>query len=125
MSEEKESKTDLYRKRHLAFAEFIDAWRIIPRVLVAAYCWLLITVTVWYMDMKPYMLEGCDVSILGKDCLVQAPATQHAALITAVVGVAAAIFGLYSNSGRKWSEGFNPWSGKKKKEEVNPPMFEE
>jgi hypothetical protein len=40
--------------------------------------------------------------------VIQAPSTQHAALVTAVVGIAAAVFGLYSNSGRKWN-GFTNW----------------
>jgi len=108
------SKVDLYRKRHLMVAEFIDAWRLIPRLLVAGYTWLLVKVVIWYMDKEPYLLEGCDVATLGKECLVQAPSTQHAALVTAVVGIAAAIFGLYSNSGRKWSEGVKTWNGAKK-----------
>ena len=100
--------TDTYRRRHLAIAEFVDAWRIIPRLMVVGYTWLLVKVTIWYMEKEPYLLEGCDVAALGKECLVQAPSTQHAALVTAVVGIAAAIFGLYTSSGKKWN-GFTPW----------------
>lgn len=109
---------DTYRRRHLAVAEFVDAWRVVPRLLVLGYIWLLAYVVTWYMDKEPYLLEGCDVVALGKECLVQAPSTQHAVLITAVVGVAAAIFGLYSGTGRKWN-GFIPWKEgtPKKKEE--------
>lgn len=99
---------DTYRRRHLAVAEFIDAWRIVPRFLVIGYIWLLVHVTLWYMNLEPYILDGCDVAKLGKECLVQAPSTQHAALITAIVGVAAAIFGLYTSSGKKWN-GFTSW----------------
>lgn len=97
-----------FRKRHLAVAEMIDSWRIIPRIIVAGYSYFLVKMIMWYMDLKPYMLEGCDVEKLGTACLIQAPTTQHAALITAVIGVAAAIFGLYANSGRKWN-GFTFW----------------
>lgn len=100
---------DTYRRRHLAVAEFVDAWRVVPRLLVVGYIWLLVHVTTWYMDLRPYLLDGCDVSKLGKECLVQAPSTQHAALITAIVGVAAAIFGLYTSSSKKWDR-FVPWN---------------
>lgn len=107
---------DTYRRRHLAIAEFVDAWRIIPRLLVAGYIWLLVKIVMWYMDKEPYILEGCDVTTLGKECLVQAPSTQHAALVTAIVGIAAAIFGLYSGTGRKWN-GFTSWKKEVKNEE--------
>ncbi len=102
-----------FRKGYLAFAEMLDAFRIFPRLLVLGYTYVLYSTIQWYMNLEPYMLEGCPVE-LGSQCIVQAPTTQHAALVTAVVGVAAAIFGLYANSGRKWN-GFTPW---KKKEET-------
>lgn len=106
---------DTIRKGHLSLAEFIDAWRIIPRVLVVGYGFLLFKVVKWYMNLQPFMLEGC-VSDTVTDCIVQAPTTQHAALVTAVVGVAAAVFGLYANSGRKWN-GFTYWNKKKPEED--------
>ena len=62
------------------------------------------------MELTPYMIEGC-VSTTVTDCIVQAPSTQHAALVTAVISIAAAIFGLYSSSGRKWESGFKKWNG--------------
>ena len=119
---------DTYRRWHLATAEFVDGWRLIPRVLVAAYAYLLYKVIAWYMALEPHLpkevLEKVDVSTLSPDqialLMVDAPSTQHAALVTAVVGIAAAIFGLYSNSGRKWN-GFTCW---KKCKDPNPPKPE-
>lgn len=99
---------DVWRKGHLAIAEWIDAWRVVPRLLVGAYVWLVYHVTTWYMKLEPKMIKDC-ISDNTADCIYAAPSTQHAALITAVVGVSAAIFGLYTNSGKKWN-GFTNWN---------------
>lgn len=105
---------DTVRRRHLAIAEAVDAWRLMPRLLVFAYAWLLVKVVTWYMHLEPHLpkevlprvaeLTPEQIQVL----LIQAPTTQHAALVTAVVGIAAAIFGLYSSSGKKWN-GFTNW----------------
>ncbi len=84
-------------------------FRVIPRLLVAGYAYLLYKVVDWYMNFVPYMLEGC-VSENVTDCIVQAPTNQHAALVTAVIGISAAVFGLYTSTGVKWSEyKFSAW----------------
>ena len=106
---------DTFRKSYLAIAEMLDAFRIFPRLLVLGYTFILYDVIMWYKDLKPTLIENCDVELLGQTCIALATSTQHAALVTAVVGVAAAIFGLYANSGKKWN-GFVPW--KKKVEET-------
>lgn len=100
---------DTYRKGHMAVAELVDAWRVVPRLLVAAYSYLVWVVVKWYMTLEPKLITGC-VSDTALDCIYQAPTTQHAALVTAVVGVSAAVFGLYTNSGKKWN-GFTNWNG--------------
>ncbi len=99
---------DTYRKAHLAIAELVDAWRIVPRLLVGAYSYLVYIVVKWYMALEPKMIEGCTSDVV-TNCIVQAPTTQHAALVTTIVGIAAAVFGLYTNSGKKWN-GFTPWN---------------
>ena len=103
---------DKIRQIHLAMAEALDAWRIIPRTLVALYCYMLYKIIEWYMTLQPYVIDKC-VSQNMIDCIAQAPTTQHAALVTAVVGISAAVFGLYASTGKKWN-GFTFW---KKKEE--------
>ncbi len=47
------------------------------------------------------------------DCIVQAPTTQHTALVTAVVSIAAGVFALYTTTGKKWGD-FIPWNKSKK-----------
>ena len=108
----KDDKTliDRIRLKVLTSAELFDAWRVVPRILVAAYGWMCWEIVDWYMDLKPAIIEGCDVSALGDLCLYDAPTTQHAALVTVIVGASAAVFGLYTNTGRSWTTGgFVKW----------------
>ena len=92
----------------LVSAEIFDAWRVFPRLLVAGYGWLLYEVVQWYMKLDYHVIKGCVPSDTVQ-CVVEAPTTQHAALVTAVVGISAAVFGLYANSGRKWDQGIHRW----------------
>ena len=114
---------DKARQIHMAWAEALDAWRIVPRALVALYCYMLYKVIVWYMALEPHMIEGCKAQDMSQ-CIVQAPSTQHAALVTAVVGIAAAVFGLYTTSGKKWG-GFIPWKNSKKENTTEEPINKE
>ena len=100
---------DTWRKGHLAVAEAIDAWRVAPRVIVAGYAWVTYTVVKWYMTLEPKIIENCNVELLKEVCVIAAPSTQHAALVTAVIGIAAAIFAFYTTSGKKWN-GFTHWN---------------
>ena len=108
----KDNKTliDRIRLKVLTSAELFDAWRVVPRLLVAAYGWLCWEIVAWYMDLKPAIIAGCDIQTLGELCLYDAPTTQHAALVTVMVGAAAAVFGFYTNTGRSWTTGgFVKW----------------
>jgi hypothetical protein len=100
---------DTWRKGHLAIAEWIDSWRIIPRMLVMGYAYAMWKIITWYMTLEPTMVKDCDIKLLAEHCVVQAPSTQHAALVTATIGIAAAVFGLYAASGKKWN-GFTSWN---------------
>ena len=100
---------DTFRKAHLSVAEFIDAWRLIPRLVVLLFMYGTYHVVKWYMSLAPYLLEGCvERGGTVEQCLVQAPTNQHVALITALFGLAAAVFGFYAKSGRTWN-GFTHW----------------
>lgn len=69
----------------LIVAEVIDSFRVVPRVILALYGVLVWQIVDWYM-------------------LLPEPSTQHAALVTIVVGVIAPVVGLYQNSGRSWQQ---------------------
>ena len=103
---------DTWRKGQLAFAEWVDAWRLIPRAVVILFGYGVYQVTKWYMSLEPYLLEGCvEAGGTVTECLMQAPTTQHTALLTALFALAGAVFAFYSNAGRKWN-GFSNWNKK-------------
>ena len=58
----------------------LDAWRIIPRILILCYVYLFYTSTTWFMGLSD-------------------PTNAQAGFISTVVGASAAFFGLYVNSG--------------------------
>lgn len=64
----------------LEFADVLDAYRIFPRLFIFAYLYILVTATQWFM-------------------LLEDPSTAQAGLISVVVGVGAAWFGLYTSTG--------------------------
>ena len=108
---------DKWRMRHMALAEFFDAWRVIPRAIVAGYGYMLYWVIVeWYTNLAPYMVDGC-VSEKAIECMVQAPTMEHTALVVTVVGISAPIMSFYVNTSKKWN-GFTFWTGNKPKPEI-------
>ena len=62
---------------HLAKA--VDAWRIFPRVFLSVYIFLLYYSVMWFMDLKE-------------------PSLEQSGLISIIVGVGAAWFGLYAGT---------------------------
>lgn len=83
---------DERRQVHLMLAEAMDAWRVVPRMLVACYGYLVWDVVQWFMALED-------------------PTTQHATLVSTVIGVAGAVIGIYTSTGRKWSENtFKHWN---------------
>lgn len=106
---------DEQRRTHLAWAEFVDAWRIVPRAVLVAYSYLVYEMVNWYIHLEPHLPK----EVLDRaneftpeqlsSLMIDAPTTQHAALISVIVGAAAAVFGLYSGSSKDWSKGFIKW----------------
>lgn len=112
-----------FRKYSLAIAESVDAWRIIPRVLLVAYgvfVWHLYT---WFKSIPTFQQTQCDsgtlkvlldsnltmseakaiaCTVIG---IVGGPTTAQSALVTTVIGLSAGVFGLYVATGRRWEGG--------------------
>jgi hypothetical protein len=61
--------------------ELMGNWRLIPRLLMAMYCYAFYSVTAWFMAMPD-------------------PTNAQAGFVSVVVGAGAAWFGLYVNSGK-------------------------
>lgn len=113
-----------YRRTLMGYAEVIDAFRVVPRVLVGLYGLMVLKLIVWYRNMEPVDQLECDNTILntlidtGIDpergmelaCVVVdvvgGPTTEQTAFATAIIGLSTAIFGFYVNSGRKWENSF-------------------
>ena len=108
---EKARDIDAWRKIYLTGAEMVDAWRLIPRAIVAIYIYMMWELMMWYMKLAPYMIKDCDVELLKEACIVKAPNTEHMAFVTAVFAVSAGVFALYAKSGKTWN-GFTPWNTK-------------
>jgi hypothetical protein len=69
----------------LRIAEYIDAYRIVPRILLFSYGYLVWYVVNWYMG-------------------IQTPTTEQTFLVTTIAGLSTAVIGLYQTSGRNWKE---------------------
>ena len=59
---------------------FIDNLRIVPRLIAGGYAYLIWVVCLWFMS-------------------IDAPSTEQAAFVSAVVAIGAPIFNFYVNSG--------------------------
>ena len=70
-------------------AKTIDAWRIIPRLFLGIYMYLLYYATFWFMDLAE-------------------PSLEQSGLISILVGAGAAWFGLYTSSAAKEHGDSNP-----------------
>ena len=64
-------------------AHVLDVFRVIPRIMVAGYGYLVWDSFQWFQSLP-------------------VPTIEHSILISTIVGGAAAVFGLYVNSGAKW-----------------------
>ncbi len=71
---------ELLMRRWLIAAKLIDRFRLIPRLMVAGYGWLMWDVSQWFMHLPE-------------------PSGTQAAFVSTLVGAGAAVFGLYVNSG--------------------------
>lgn len=78
---------DLNNKRKIAmsFAEAMDYFRIVPRIILVCYSIMMYEVVQWYMELTN-------------------PTTEQASLIVTLLGIAGAIIGLYQKGGKAWSK---------------------
>lgn len=117
--------TPRIRQNILLLAEAFDAWRVIPRLMILAYGYLVFNLYLWYKNIPTYVQEKCDGSILsdlmaqGKSMaeikqyactvvdVVGGPTAAQSTFVTTIIGLSTGIFGLYTATGRKW-DGWEP-----------------
>lgn len=113
------------RQNILLLAEAFDAWRVIPRLMLLAYGYLVFNLYIWYKNIPTYVQEKCDSEIvnllLAKGMaypdikqfactvvdVVGGPTTAQSTFVTTIIGLSTGIFGLYTTTGRKW-DGYEP-----------------
>ncbi len=112
-----------FRRISLIIAESVDAWRIIPRVILILYGTLVFNLYLWYRSIPSYVQEQCDSGVLrvvmdsGMDVeearaiacsvfdIVGGPTAAQSAFVTTIIGLSTGIFGLYVATGRRWEGG--------------------
>lgn len=76
---------DLKKPLLMKTAEVVDAWRVVPRLVLVAYGALTLHVVNWFMTIPE-------------------PTTSQMVLVTTISGLSAAVIGLYNNSSKNWNE---------------------
>ena len=71
------------KQRLLDIAELIDSFRVVPRIILLCYGYMVYDITMWFK-------------------ILENPSSSQSMFISVVYGAAAGIFGLYSKSGREW-----------------------
>lgn len=112
-----------FRRISLIIAESVDAWRIIPRVILVLYGTLVFNLYLWYRSIPTYVQEQCEAGVLrvlmesGMDIedarsiacsvidIVGGPTAAQSAFVTTIIGLSTGIFGLYVATGRRWEGG--------------------
>lgn len=104
----------------LDIAETFDAWRVVPRIGLLAYGFLVYQLYTWFSSIQTFVKTSCDAKVLETllsagiplteaqeiACtvidIVGGPTGAQTTFVTTIVGLSAAVFGLYTNTGRKW-----------------------
>lgn len=108
------------RKLSLQLAEAVDAWRVVPRLILVCYAWLVNELYLWYTKIPTYVQEKCDAVVIQLfteagmtldkaqqlACtvvdVVGGPTAAQSAFVTTIIGLSTGIFGLYASTGRRW-----------------------
>jgi hypothetical protein len=73
----------IMKEKFFDLAELMDVWRVVPRLLLLAYGYLVWHVVKWYMTIPD-------------------PTSSQTTLVTVIAGLSTAVIGLYQSSGRNW-----------------------
>lgn len=126
------------RKISLTLAEATDSWRVFPRMMIAAYGYLVLNLYQWFISIPTHIQYKCDPALLQilldkGISLIQAketactiintvggPTLAQSAFVTTIIGLSTAVFGLYTTTGRRWENwSYNPFQ--QNYDETNPP----
>ncbi|MFY0655402.1 MAG: hypothetical protein JXR12_01360 [Neptunomonas phycophila] len=108
------------KDRFLTVAELVDAIRFVPRLVLGLYAWLVYWIVSWYINFETQVVTKCDSATLNVLLREKVPLEEakqiacsvtevighpngYTMLVSTIVGAAAVVFGLYTNSGRSWN----------------------
>lgn len=112
-----------FKDKALALAEVFDAWRVVPRIMLLTYGYLVMHLYSWYRAIPIYVQTKCDGAVLevllGRDMnpifakelacnvigTVGGPSSEQSMFASIIIGLSTGIFALYTTTGRKWGAG--------------------
>lgn len=77
----------------MGLAEALDYFRIVPRLILVSYSYMMYEVIQWFMDLTN-------------------PNAEQAGFVVSVIGIAGVIISLYQKSGRDWTNTIPKWNNK-------------
>lgn len=137
-----ERMVNKFRYLHLALAEAIDVWRVVPRMFIALYGAMLWWLVKWFTSSTTIEKVTCNGDLIiqllkqGVDMVwvqrlactvtdvivVSPPTAVHATFASVVAGLSTAVFALYSTAGKDWSKGVGWWRAGRDKNPPAPPQ---
>jgi hypothetical protein len=108
------------KDRFLDVAELIDAYRVVPRLFLIVYGYMIYNVYRWFTAIETAVQTKCDAALIqvlidhGKTLeyaealactvvdMVGGPTTAQTTFVTTIVGLSTAVFAFYANTGRSW-----------------------
>lgn len=106
----------------LALAESFDAWRVVPRLMLLCYGYLVWALFAWYKSIPQYVQTKCDGAVLqilleqGQSLVIArelacniigatgGPTSEQTMFVTTIIGLSTGIFALYTTTGRQWQK---------------------
>lgn len=119
------SRLNQFRRISLTIAEMIDAFRVVPRIILLSYGWMVWAVGRWYMSIPSVNETSCQADVL-KTLLesgvtlqqaqsvactivdtIGGPTNEQTMFVSIVTGLSAVVIGFYLNTGKslKWQGG--------------------
>jgi hypothetical protein len=113
------------RRWSLVAAEQFDAWRVVPRIILIVYGWMVWKVSVWYMSIPSANQMQCQADVLRTlfeqsvpidqarsiACsivdTIGGPTSEQTMFVSIFTGLSSVVIGLYLNTGKtsKWQSG--------------------
>lgn len=108
------------KERILTFGEVIDKLRVVPRILVMLYIYLVYRLVTWYTSITTEIKTQCDSALIkllmdsgmtvedasNLACTIAdsvgGPTPAQTTFVTAIIGLSTAIFKFYVDSGTNW-----------------------